>query len=300
MDKMSKEDQEKADERLARAIFASGTPLSITENQYWKEHYKLIHPSYKLPSLYHLSHSLLDREYDRVQTMVIQRIGQGESLTLMSDGWTDIQGNPLLNIMLATSEPIFLKTIATKSSCHTCEYIVKLLSKEIESADPSRVQALVTDNMSNMKAAWPILKAKYPHLIVFGYLAHGLNLLAKDILSTNTMKTILANCIAIVKVFSNNHVANQTLKKLQKEKQGKESALLLPGESRWGLATKCSCSLLCTKNCLQCTSIDDTVSQIIPVNIQKQIITSSGSIQFATTSFSDYQTFQIFQRYSDN
>ena len=62
------------------------------------------------------------------------------------------------------------------------------------------------------------------------------------------------------------------VKKLQKEKQRKESALLLPGETRWGLATKCLHSLLPTKNCLQCASIDDTSSQIIPLNMWKQIL----------------------------
>ena len=134
----------------------------------------------------------------------------------MSDGWTDIQGNPLLNIMLATPEPIFLKATATKFSHHAGGYIAKLLSDEIGSAGPSRVQALVTDNVSNMKAAWQILKAKYPHLIVFGCLAHGLNLLAKDIVSVNTVNTILANCKAIVKVFNNHHV-NQTEEATERE-----------------------------------------------------------------------------------
>ncbi|XP_048341864.1 uncharacterized protein LOC125426986 [Sphaerodactylus townsendi] len=270
-DKMSKEDKEKADETLARAIFASGAPLSITENPYWKEHYKLICPWYKLPSHYRLSHSLLDREYGRVQTMVVQRLGQAESLTLMSDGWADMQGKSLLNIMFATPKPVFLKAIASKSSRHMSNYIAKVLSGEIQSAGPSKVLALVTDGGANMKGAWQILKAKYPHLIVFGCVAHGLNLLAEDILSLNTMKTIAANCKAIAKVF-NNHVASQTLKIFQREKQRKESLFSWPAGTRWGSIAKCLDSLLHLKDCLQSALTGDTLSHVVPVNIRKQIL----------------------------
>lgn len=218
VDKMSKEVQEKADETLARAIFASGTPLSITENKYWVEHYKHIRPSYKLPSRYRLSNSLLDKEYDRVQEMVIQKITEAESLALLSDGWTAIQGNPLINIMFATPEPIFLKAVNTKSSRHTGEYIAEILKTEIERVGPSKVIAVVTDNARNMKLAWQLLQEKYPHLIIFGCLAHGLNLLAKDIINLNTIQTILSKCKVIVKLFKNHHVANQTLKAIQKKK----------------------------------------------------------------------------------
>ncbi|KAF7247088.1 Zinc finger BED domain-containing protein 4 [Varanus komodoensis] len=266
VDKMSKEDQERADETLARAIFASRIPLSITENQYWKEHYKLIRPSYKLPSRYRLSHSLLDREYNRVQTMAVQRISQTEALTLISTGWTNIQGKSLLSIMFAMPEPVFLKAIPTTSSHHTTECIANLLTEEIESAGPQRVQALVTDNASSMKTAWQILKGKYPHLIIFGCLASELNLLAKDIVSVSTMKTVLANCKAIVKAFRNHHEVNQALKRLQKEKQGREKAFLLPSETRWDSVIKCLDSLLHAKNCLQCTSLEGAVSQIIFAN----------------------------------
>ncbi|XP_059587071.1 caspase recruitment domain-containing protein 8 isoform X1 [Alligator mississippiensis] len=49
-------------------------------------------------------------------------IGQAESLALLSEGWTDIQGNPLLNIMLATPEPMFLKATTTKSSRQTGDW----------------------------------------------------------------------------------------------------------------------------------------------------------------------------------
>lgn len=106
---------------------------------------------YKRPTCYHLSHPLLDKEYDRVQPIVL-RTGQSESLRLTLDGWIVIQGNPLLKIMLATHEAIFLKATAMKSSHHTDEYTANVLTKETENVDPSRVEDLITDNVSNTKA----------------------------------------------------------------------------------------------------------------------------------------------------
>ena len=67
-----------------------------------------------------------------------------------------------------------------------------------------------------MKLAWQMLQEKYPHLILLVYLAHGLNLLAKDIISLNSIQTILSKCKANVKLFKNPHMGNSTLKSIQK------------------------------------------------------------------------------------
>jgi hypothetical protein len=122
----------------------------------------------------------------------------------------------------------FRKAVETTTSGHTGEYIAKILSTEIESVGASKVQAVVTDNASNMKLAWKLLKDKYPHLVTFGCLAHDLNLLAKDINNTESIKNVIGICKIIINFSSNHHVANQPLKKIQKEKDGKESVLSLP------------------------------------------------------------------------
>jgi hypothetical protein len=162
-DKMSTEEKRKLDESFARAIYSSGVALSIIENSYLKEHYKQLRPSYELPSRYRLSNPLLNKEYDKIQVKVAQKLAEADSLTLMSDGWTDIRGNPLINIIFVTPQPVFVKAVETTSR-HTGEYIANILSTEIESVGASKVQAVVTDNASNMKLAWKLLKDKYPHL----------------------------------------------------------------------------------------------------------------------------------------
>ena len=80
----------------------------------------------------------------------------------------------------------------------------------------------------------------------------------------------MSKCKAIVKLFKNYHVTSQTLKSIQKENQGKESSLILPVKTRWGSARRCFDSLLHTKNCLQYSAIDDTIS--LPPKVRKQIL----------------------------
>ncbi|KAM4704757.1 uncharacterized protein WCC33_009581 [Rhinophrynus dorsalis] len=271
-DTLSEKGDEK-DEVLNQAICMDGEVFSINKKQYQKEHYKSTSTSYTVTSHYR---ALLDRADSRAQTMDVQKITKAESLTLLLAGWIDTQGNNLLNIRFATPEPIYVKAISTNPPYHTDEYIANVLSEEIERAGPSRVQALVTDNAINMKNAWQILKVKYPHLIMFGCLGHGLTFLANYIVTETTLKVTLENCEEIVKEFNNNHVVNDTLKILQKEEQWKTIALSLSTETKWESAIAYLDSLLCLKNCLQHITVHDSICEGVPAHIHKHILDNNG------------------------
>jgi hypothetical protein len=59
------------DERLGRAIFSTGSPLSLVENKDWITFIeKKLRPGYKLPSRSTLSSRLLENEYQRVEALV--------------------------------------------------------------------------------------------------------------------------------------------------------------------------------------------------------------------------------------
>lgn len=44
-----------------------------------------------------------------------------------------------------------------------------------------RFVVVITDNASNMKAAWRLVKERYPHISYVGCVAHSLNLIFTDI-----------------------------------------------------------------------------------------------------------------------
>jgi len=83
--------QETINHHLARAIFASGTPLSIVENPYWIKLFSVIRPAYKLTSRDHLTNDLLDQEYNAIQMRCEEHVRQTNSVGLLCDGWTNIR-----------------------------------------------------------------------------------------------------------------------------------------------------------------------------------------------------------------
>ncbi len=58
LDVMTTDEASKLDGLLSRAIYASNTPFNIVENDYWKEFFKALRPSYKLPSRYEVKYTL--------------------------------------------------------------------------------------------------------------------------------------------------------------------------------------------------------------------------------------------------
>ncbi len=73
-DSMDERSQRNADECFARAMYATGSPLMLTANVYWKRFLNVLRPAYTPPTRHALSTHLLDREFNRVQAKVKQTI----------------------------------------------------------------------------------------------------------------------------------------------------------------------------------------------------------------------------------
>jgi hypothetical protein len=72
----------------------------------------------------------------------------------VSDGWTNIKGQPLLNVLASNSVgSCFLYAEDFSGIEKTSEAIAEFLLKAIEEIGPKNVVQVVTDNASNCKAA---------------------------------------------------------------------------------------------------------------------------------------------------
>jgi hypothetical protein len=235
VDTITSKNKEDIDSVLARAIYASGTPLSITENKYWQQAFKLIRPSYQLPSRYSLSKPLLDAEYMRIMEKVEQQLNEALCLSLISDGWTNIRGDSVINFIICTPKPVFYKSIDASEKKHTAEYISNQMIQVIEKIGSEKFFALITDNGSSMKAAWEIITEKYPNITALGCFAHGMNLVMNDIMSLQTMENIFKKAKRVVKHIKGAHILSSSFKMKQNEKLGKNKAttLKLPSKTRW-------------------------------------------------------------------
>jgi hypothetical protein len=83
--------QEQINEHLARAIFASGCPLSLMENFYWRKFLEAVRPAYQPPSRYRITGEFLQEEYKRISVKCKELLRTSSSVAIVCDGWTNIR-----------------------------------------------------------------------------------------------------------------------------------------------------------------------------------------------------------------
>jgi hypothetical protein len=130
--------------------------------------------------------------------------------------------------MVATPIPFFYRAVDSGTEAHTGEYISEMLGEVIEEVGVPKVEAVVTDNAYNIKSAWAKLKNKYPNLLTYGCMAHGLNLLLKDLFKKiTTLSRCAAKSKDVIKFFLNKQLPRQILKEVQLKENNKEIALVV-------------------------------------------------------------------------
>src|SRR6218665_3067487 len=294
-DRVSSATQKELDESLARAIFATGTALGIVENPFWISFFNKLRPAYKVPSRYVMSHSLLDREDGRISNLVSAKIAQAECVAIVSDGWTSVNNTPIVNFIISTPEPVFLRSVTTGENRHTGQYIAQLLETVIDEVGVRKVMAVVTDNAANMKAAWRIINDndKYKHIHCYGCVAHGLHLLATDICSIDSVEKLLTRAKNIVKFVKYKHLPHAAFYRIQQEtldrgkrkatqaeklkakKNTKPLSLILPSPTRWGTNAAMLKRLLETKKPLQHLVMEEDIDAMIEQPMKTSILDNS-------------------------
>jgi len=112
-----------------------------------------LRPAYELPTRNKLSNDLLNNAYKNVTENVTQQVKKTNLVCITSDGWTNSRSEPIINFMVTTPNLVFWKAIETKEKCHTGDYIAEQFEIVINEIGANKVAAVLTDNVSNMKAA---------------------------------------------------------------------------------------------------------------------------------------------------
>uniref|UniRef100_A0A7N2LNF3 Uncharacterized protein n=1 Tax=Quercus lobata TaxID=97700 RepID=A0A7N2LNF3_QUELO len=139
---------------------------------------------YVPPGYNKLRTTLLQKEKAHIEKLLraIKDTWKEKGLSIVSDGWTDVQKRPLINFM-ATSQkvPIFIKSIDGTKEYKDKHFIADLFLKVVGEVGPQHVVQIITDNASVMKAAGSIVEAEYPHIFWSPCVVHTLNLALKNI-----------------------------------------------------------------------------------------------------------------------
>lgn len=226
---------EELDAALARAIYASGMPLSIFESRYWKEAFNIACPTYELPSRASISVELLEAEYIRVKEAMNIKISQAKALALVLDGWTNIKGKSVINFLLTTPDPVFLKSITPGTQAETAQYLAEEIKSVIEEIGSRRFICVITDNASNMRAAWRIIGEEFINISCVGCAAHTFNLLFQDIAKKGSCMAIIRDCKKVIKYIKKRNRVLACFTEKQKTLYGENyRSLKLYCKTRWG------------------------------------------------------------------
>lgn len=129
---------------------------------------------------------MLEKVYAQEKAKVIMELKEQPNLSIVTDGWTDTNGEYLANFIVVTPElrPLFWSSIRSREDPNTGDLVAAKLMKVIEEVEDetcSKVRGVVTDNASNMKKSWRVLRATRPDIICNGCSAHSVNLILESV-----------------------------------------------------------------------------------------------------------------------
>lgn len=172
---------------LAQAIFYTGNAMVMVDSDHWKRAWKKIGefgPGFSPPTYHSMRNDLLDKCYEgvkeRVQRIILSNISLS-GCTIVSDGWSNVQRRPLINVMVVSPRgETFVKAVDSSGMIKSGSYIADVLTSIIEEVGAMHVVQIVMDNAKNCRSAGRILKMRFPHIYPSGCNTHSLNLVLKD------------------------------------------------------------------------------------------------------------------------
>ncbi|XP_021717464.1 uncharacterized protein LOC110685280 [Chenopodium quinoa] len=178
-------------------FYTRGLPFNLARNPYYVSSYTIAANSnlsgYKPPRYNKLRTTLLCKEKENVDRLLqlIKATWKTKGVSIVSDGWSDPQRRPLINIMIASETgPMFMKAIDCSGEIKDKDFIATLLSEVIDEIGDQNVVQIITDNASNCKAAGELVEGRYPHIYWTPCVVHTLNLAMKSICAA---KNVLNN-----------------------------------------------------------------------------------------------------------
>lgn len=148
---------------INNVIIGCNFSLSVTDNEHFKRFVRDLDPKFTLPSRKHLSSTLIPAAFQDKKSAVMKLIGEARFVSLTVDIWTDRVMHSYLAVtchLFANIKPMsgLLQFIPIDGS-HTGQRIAEHIHMVIEEFNlDGKVSFVVSDNASNMRKAFDVLK----------------------------------------------------------------------------------------------------------------------------------------------
>ena len=100
MDRISVPDKLELDQLWAETLYSNNWSFNSVHCPSLVEFVRKLRPSYKLPSAYQSSHGLLDTVASKIEQTNRLAFSRASNLTVMLDGWTDVNNTSLVNVAI--------------------------------------------------------------------------------------------------------------------------------------------------------------------------------------------------------
>ncbi|XP_065684855.1 uncharacterized protein LOC136096995 [Hydra vulgaris] len=238
------------DTKLANFFYPTGISFRLVESEVYKDFVKSLNPSYAsvIPKAKALSGSLLEKQYIKCSIYVNEILNSETNLTLMSDGWTNIRGDHIVNFCIKApkQKPFFYTSINTSGIIQNSSAVAAAILQVIEKIGSQKFTSFISDNAPVMKSAWSIIEEKYPHISASGCGARGVNLLVKDIVSTIEATKTVKDAEKIIKYLKNHHIVKAKFDE-RRIAANISLSLSMPVSTRWFSYYKSMSSLQLSK-----------------------------------------------------
>ena len=150
-------------------FYTGGLSFHYARNPYYARAFKSASqlPGYILPGYNALRTTLLWKEKSNIENLLepIKKTWNEKGVSICSDGWSDAQTRPLINIMaVSESRPMFWKSISCEGETKDKHFTADLLINTIQEIGPQKVVQVIIDNATACNATGHIMEAKFRHI----------------------------------------------------------------------------------------------------------------------------------------
>lgn len=223
------------DSCLVRMIALDFQPISIVEDEGFRQYSHSLNPNYTLPSRKNLSDVLIPEKFTFVQSKLTDMLNATDYVSATTDLWTSSSNKSYITV---TGHFIFdfkqySVVLGTNelTTAHTGENIAEAIMNIFQNYNiADKIVTIVTDNGSNMKKAVSEYLKKYNHFCV----AHTLNLSVQETVSgSKEFQPILVQCRSLVSHFKRSSTAMYKLREAQKQLNLPPLVLIQDVSTRW-------------------------------------------------------------------
>lgn len=245
-----------AEKAIATWAFATGQPLRAVDDYYLRDAFDKVvaaGPGRKHLTRKRLKEQLLPAVKKRVardQKEIVDLHRQLWGQSIVSDGWTDANRRPLINVLLVSPDgEFFIKAIDTSGNTKSMDYIAEQVGTHIT----RDVDIVIMDGAC--KGAINILIERFKWLSGVVCTTHSLDLLMEDLGEMSFAAEHLALANQLVKFINNHQKTRAMFMKLS------DVVLLSPAATRFGFKLIMVERLLRCKDALRklvaCTEYED-------------------------------------------